>query len=569
MNNKKSFPLWAMLISLVLIAGVLFVVGPIISVEKKKEKKSEMQTYVEKMQPGWNLGNTFDATGDETSWGNPLTTKELIAEIAEQGYNSIRIPITWEHRMGDAPDYTVDPDFMRRIEEVVDWSLDEGLYVMINIHHDSSEWVRYMDTNHDEVLERFNALWTQIADHFKDHPSKLMFESINEPRFSEDWNKDEPGYFTMLGELNDSFHHIVRTSGGKNKKRPLVIPSITASASEARLEELYKTITSYNDPNLIATIHYYGFYPFSVNMAGATKFDEAAQKDIMDTFDRTYERFTKEGIPVIVGEFGLLGFDKFLGTIQHGEKLKYFDFVNDYAGQKGFTTMLWDNGQHFNRREFNWFDEDLYAVIKAGFKGRSSHAMSDLVYLKKGENVQDVSIPLEPNGNEFQNVNMNGKTLMKDQDYTIHENILTLKANFLGQWSDTAYGKQAELSINFTSGADWKLNMITYDVPELSEASGSSDELIIPVQFNGDELATMESLYEDGGNAGPADWTSFKEFGHSFVPSYETNEIKLTKAFFDEIKDGQVTLKFHFWSGEILEYIIEKDGTRVTTIKSS
>ncbi|WP_454191143.1 cellulase family glycosylhydrolase [Paenibacillus sp. Marseille-Q7038] len=568
MINKKSLPLWAMLISLVLMAGILFVVGSIISADKQKEKKSKMQTYVEKMQPGWNLGNTFDATGDETSWGNPLTTKELIAEIAEQGYNSIRIPITWEHRMGDAPDYTVDPDFMRRIEEVVDWSLDEGLYVMINIHHDSSEWVRYMDTNHDEVLERFNALWTQIADHFKDHPSKLMFESINEPRFSEDWNKDEPQYFTMLGELNDSFHHIVRTSGGENGKRPLVIPSITASASEARLEELYKTITSYNDPNLIATIHYYGFYPFSVNMAGATRFDGAAQKDIMDTFDRTYERFTKECIPVIVGEFGLLGFDKFLGTIQHGEKLKYFDFVNDYAGQKGFTTMLWDNGQHFNRREFNWFDEDLYAVIKAGFKGRSSHAMSDLVYLKKGENVQDVSIPLEPNGNEFQNVNMNGKTLMKDQDYTIHENILTLKANFLGQWSDTAYGKQAELNINFTSGADWKLNIITYDVPQLSETSGSSDELIIPVQFNGDQLATMESLYEDGRNAGPADWTSFKEFGHSFVPSYETNEIKLTKAFFDEISDGKVTLKFHFWSGENIEYIIEKDGTTVTAIKS-
>ncbi|WP_236570410.1 cellulase family glycosylhydrolase [Paenibacillus sp. An7] len=568
MNNKKSFPLWVMLISLVLIAGVLFVVGHLISAEKQKEKKSKMQTYVEKMQPGWNLGNTFDAAGDETSWGNPRTTKELIAEIAEQGYNSIRIPITWKHRMGDAPDYMVDPDFMRRIEEVVDWSLDEGLYVMINIHHDSSEWVRYMDTNHDEVLERFSTLWTQIADHFKDHPNKLMFESINEPRFSEDWNKDEPEYFTMLGELNDSFHHIVRTSGGKNEKRPLVIPSITTSASEFRLEELYKTITSYNDPNLIATIHYYGFYPFSVNMAGATRFDEDAKKDIIDTFDRTYERFTKEGIPVIVGEFGLLGFDKFLGTIQQGEKLKYFDFVNDYATQKGFTTMLWDNGQHFNRREFQWFDEDLYAVIQAGFKGRSSHATSDLVYLKKGENVQDVSIPLELNGNEFQNVNMNGKTLIKGQDYTIHENILTLKANFLGQWSDTAYGKQAELRIIFNSGADWKLNIITCDVPELSEASGSSDELIIPVQFNGDELATMESLYENGRNAGPADWTSFKEFGHSFIPSYETNEIKLTKAFFNEIKDGKVILKFHFWSGEMIEYIIEKEGTSVTTIKS-
>lgn len=183
--------------------------------EADDTRKSSIQRYVEAMQPGWNLGNTFDATGsDETSWGNPRVTRELIEQIAAQGYKSIRIPITWKQRMGDGPDYTIDPAFLDRIEEVVDWSLDAGLYVIINLHHDSWLWVSNMGTEHDEVLARFQAAWAQIANRFKNHSRKLLFESINEPRFSGSWGNDSPEYFKWLDELNTSFHKIVRESGG-------------------------------------------------------------------------------------------------------------------------------------------------------------------------------------------------------------------------------------------------------------------------------------------------------------------------------------------------------------------
>jgi len=160
----------------------LFLAADPVKAEGKGEV-SAMQTYVEAMQPGWNLGNTFDATGGETSWGNPSTTKEMIEQIAASGYKSIRIPITWKHRM--SADYTIEPAFLTRIQEVVDWSLDSGLYVMINLHHDTS-WIMKMETEHDVVMDRFNAAWVQISAYFKDYPNKLMFESINEPRFSED-----------------------------------------------------------------------------------------------------------------------------------------------------------------------------------------------------------------------------------------------------------------------------------------------------------------------------------------------------------------------------------------------
>ena len=104
-----------------------------------------MQAYVEAMQPGWNLGNTLDATPSETSWGNPLATQELIQQIAAQGFKSIRLPVTWDtgNRVGPAPDYTIDPAWLDRVQQVVDWSLDAGLHVMLNLHHDSG-WVRAM-----------------------------------------------------------------------------------------------------------------------------------------------------------------------------------------------------------------------------------------------------------------------------------------------------------------------------------------------------------------------------------------------------------------------------------------
>ncbi|NMO94601.1 cellulase family glycosylhydrolase [Paenibacillus lemnae] len=553
------------MVSLSALAVVLIVGALIVSswLSAQPTEELDIQAYVEDMQPGWNLGNTFDATGGETSWGNPATTRELIHHIAGQGFKSIRIPVTWDHRVGNAPDYLIDPVFLDRIEEVVDWSLDEGLYVMINLHHDSGEWIKHMESNHDEVMARYQALWTQISGHFKNHSSKLMFESINEPRFDEDWNRDQPQYFTMLEELNTSFHQIVRRSGGNNTMRPLVIPGITASASQARLDALYDNIKKLNDNKLIATIHYYGYYPFSVNL-GSTTFDDTVRRDVTETFDRTYKRFEADGIPVIVGEYGLLGFDKFLGTIQQGEKLKYFEFVNHYANEKRFTMMLWDNGQHLDRRGLKWADEDLYAVIKAGFKGRSANAETDNIFIRKDEKIQDSLINLHLNGSRFQSLNLDGAALKEGKDYALEGSMLTIKAELLQRVQQDSYGEQAVLTAKFSSGADWKFHIISYDPPELQQAPGSIEELLIPTEFNGDVLATMKAMYSDGRHAGPSDWTSYKEFGHCFVPLYETQKIKLTRAFLDELEEGTVQLKFHFWSGEIMEYLITKEGTSIT-----
>jgi aryl-phospho-beta-D-glucosidase BglC (GH1 family) len=150
---------------------------------------------------------------------------------------------------------------MRRIHEVVDWALEAGLYVVINMHHDSS-WVFNMKTDYDGALNRFKAAWEQISASFRDYPpDRLMFESINEPRFSDDWNEDAPEYFEMLCVLNTTFYEIVRGSGGNNATRLLLLPTLTCSASQKQVEELYNTITELNDKNVMAI-------PFIITVIG-------------------------------------------------------------------------------------------------------------------------------------------------------------------------------------------------------------------------------------------------------------------------------------------------------------
>ncbi|MMZ53314.1 Endoglucanase D precursor [compost metagenome] len=527
---------------------------------------SSMQSYVEAMQPGWNLGNSLDAVGaDETAWGNPRITQALIQQIAAQGYKSIRIPVTWDKHIGAAPNYTVESAYMNRVEEVVRWALDANLYVMINVHHDSWTWVSSMEPKHDEVLARYNALWTQIAPRFKDQPNKLMFESINEPRFSEGGTTDEAKMNQMLQELNISFHKIVRASGGKNATRPLVLPGLDTAPAQTKINELYNTITKLNDPNLIATVHYYGYWPFSVNIAGHTTFDKDTKNDIIQTFDNVYNTFVAKGIPVIVGEYGLLGFDKHTGVIEQGEKLKFFEFLTYYMKEKKITGILWDNGQHFNRTTYKWSDPELFNVIKASLKGRSSNADRDLIHLKKGTSAQDTKVTLNLNGNQLNTLSANSKQLKQGTDYTLSGDTLTFKASLLTSLTTSGkYGENAAITAKFNKGADWNFRVVVYDTPKLSAVEGTTQAFTIPTDFRGSQLATMEAVYTNGGNAGPQDWTPYKEFGNTFSPAYDANGIKLLPEFFNSVKDGEVTLKFHFWSGDVVTYKITKSGTRVT-----
>ena len=151
-------------------------------------------------------------------------------------------------------------------------------------------------------------------------------------------------------------------------------------------------------------------------------------------------------------------------------------------------------------------------------------------------------------------------------DFTVSGNTLTLTASALTRLvGDRAYGVNANIQARFSAGVPWRISIITYDPPVLSNATGQTGSFTIPTQFRGDQLATMEAKYADGGNAGPHDWTSFKEFDVTFAPDYRANTITLKPEFFAEVNDGQrVTLTFHFWSGATITYHVTKSGGSVT-----
>ncbi|GGX18245.1 cellulase family glycosylhydrolase [Streptomyces lomondensis] len=519
------------------------------------------------MQPSWNLGNTLDAIPDETSWGNPKATRELLKTIRAQGFRSVRIPVTWSAHQSTTAPYTVDAAYMKRVKEVVDGALAENLYVVVNVHHDSWQWIEKISTDHDNVLARFNALWTQISAAFRNEPRTLLFEGVNEPIFADATAAQKT---RLMEELNTSFHKVVRASGGGNKDRLLVLTTQVGTPSQDLMDDLHTTIRALRDSNLVATVHYYSWYPFSVNIAGGTRYDEAARNDADDAFARMHDTFVAKGIPVYVGEYGLLGWPdhNHPSRIERGEALKYYEHVGHLARVAGVTTALWDPGAwaYLNRETLKWTDPALFAWIKSSWTTRSGTTSFDKVYVAKSSRITAQSFTLNLNGTKFRGLWHGDTKLAEGRDYTVFEDRLTLTAPALTRLTgDRGYGVNATLQARFSKGLPWQIDVVTYDTPVLSNATGTAEKFAIPTKYQGDSLATMEATYADGTNAGPTSWTPYQEFNKAFSPDYANGAIILTTETLKSLRDGEpATLTFHFHSGAELKYKVTKSGDSVT-----
>ncbi|WDV56135.1 cellulase family glycosylhydrolase [Streptomyces coeruleorubidus] len=520
------------------------------------------------MQPSWNLGNTLDAIPDETSWGNPKATRELFKTIRAQGFRSVRIPVTWSAHQSTTAPYTVDDAYMSRVKQVVDWALAENLYVVLNVHHDSWQWIEKISTDHDNVLARYNALWTQISATFRNEPRTLLFESVNEPGFGDATAAQKT---QLMNELNTSFHKIVRASGGGNKDRLLVLTTQGGTPSQGLMDDLYTTIKALRDSNLVATMHYYSWYPFSVNIAGGTRYEEAAQNDLNDAFARMRDTFVAKNIPVYLGEYGLLGWPdhNHPSRVERGEALKYYEHLAHAARLAGVTTALWDPGTwaYLNRETLQWTDPALIAWIKSSWTTRSATASFDKVFVPKSEPITAKGLTLNLNGTKFRGL-WHGKTqLVEGRDYTLFDKTrLVLTPGALTRLTgDREYGVNATLQARFSRGLPWQIEVVTYDTPVLSSATGKTDAFTIPTQYRGDVLATMEARYGDGSNAGQTGWTPYQEFNKAFSPDYPNDTIILTPEFLKALRDGEpASLTFHFHSGAKVKYKVTKSGDSVT-----
>lgn len=359
------------------------------SMKKFDIPDNEALRFVSSLKAGWNLGNTFDAYDDgntslglklETYWCGAKTTPELFRALKKAGFNLVRIPVSWHNHLIDS-DYTVDPAWMARVKEVAQYAADEGLYFIINIHHDNQEKYFYPDSAHYEQTEKYlTAIWKQMAEAFADFDEHCILESMNEPRLvgsSFEWWLNESAEecrdaAECINSLNQLFVDLVRGSGGNNAARFLSVPGYCASPDGA-VSRLFEIPYDPAENRLIIEVHAYTPYDYALNKDNKDsrfdlKKDSKKKSEIAGFMNRLYDRFISLGIPVLIDEFGAL--QKNTGDLQ--DRVNFTAFYVASASARGITCCWWDNhvftgnGERFgiiDRKKIKWKYPDIALAI--------------------------------------------------------------------------------------------------------------------------------------------------------------------------------------------------------------
>ena len=364
-------------------------------ITQQQVPENEAMAFMRELKAGWNLGNTFDAydnTGKvkgvaiETYWCQAKTTRELIRAIHEAGYNLIRIPVSWHnHVTGD--EYTIDPAWMERVKEVATWVVEEGMYFIVNIHHDNQKNLLYPDSTHYEQSEKYvTAIWKQIAEAFMDFDEHCIFESMNEPRLvgtNYEWyfnatSKECKDAADCINRLNQKIVDVIRSSGGNNASRYICVPGYCGSP-DAATNALFKIPEDPADNKIIIEVHAYRPYDFALNVnSNDSRFDLEKDKrkrsDIDSFMNSLYRKYVKQGIPVIIDEFASL--DK--NNLQ--DRVNFTAYYVASASARGMTCCLWDNHAFtgngellgvINRNRLEWVFPDIaLAMTRNSLCGR-------------------------------------------------------------------------------------------------------------------------------------------------------------------------------------------------------
>ncbi|MGN0688770.1 MAG: glycoside hydrolase family 5 protein [Oscillospiraceae bacterium] len=318
--------------------------------------------FTAKINVGWNLGNTLDATGtglsSETAWGNPETTADMIQAVKDAGFNAIRLPVTWEGHMDES--YTIDPEWMARIKTVVDYAYDREMYIILNTHHE--EWCQPYPDHQEEIAAQLKACWTQIAEEFKGYDEHLIFEGMNEPRWKNtqwEWNGGSDEGRAVVNYLNNVFIDTVRATGGNNEYRFLMICPYAANCGEPALSAL-----EIKDPErTIVSVHAYIPYNFALADNGSAKWVESkpvSTQEIDTLADVLNRLFVSKGIAVIIGETGarlryydLKDDDGQSRTVANDEfRAAWAEYFFGTFKQMGIPAFWWDNGAFLSGEAF-------------------------------------------------------------------------------------------------------------------------------------------------------------------------------------------------------------------------
>lgn len=343
------------------------------------------------MGNGINLGNTLEACDNnvgiktntplsyETHWGQPKTTQAMIDGMKAAGFDTIRIPVAW---MTNAThlyegDYTIDADYMDRVEEVVRYARKAGMYVIINDHWDGG-WYGMFGSESAETralaMEAYKGMWQQIAERFRDYSDYLIFESANEElgtRFDENsalycsdsvvtyLNDDER--YALTNEINQTFVDVVRATGGNNATRFLLIAGYGTNIDQT-CDDRFQMPKDTVDSKLMVSVHYYDPWSYcgASSAASATKWGKVSDYEYMDQQLAKMTKFTEAGYGVVIGEYGALPCSDGLKD----NTLAYHTAFLDACTKYDLTNCLWDCSGLYKRVSQTFADDDILAMYQ-------------------------------------------------------------------------------------------------------------------------------------------------------------------------------------------------------------
>lgn len=343
------------------------------------------------MGNGINLGNTLEACDNnvgiktntplsyETHWGQPKTTQAIIDGMKAAGFDTIRIPVAW---MTNAThlyegDYTIDADYMDRVEEVVRYARKAGMYVIINDHWDGG-WYGMFGSESAETralaMEAYKGMWQQIAERFRDYSDYLIFESANEElggRFDENsplycsdsvvtyLNDDER--YALTNEINQTFVDVVRATGGNNATRFLLIAGYSTDINQT-CDDRFQMPKDTADSKLMVSVHYYDPWSYcgASSAVSATKWGKVSDYEYMDQQLAKMTKFTEAGYGVVIGEYGALPCSDGLKD----NTLAYHTAFLDACTKYNLTNCLWDCSGLYKRVSQTFADDDILAMYQ-------------------------------------------------------------------------------------------------------------------------------------------------------------------------------------------------------------
>ncbi|BFM21359.1 cellulase family glycosylhydrolase [Gilvimarinus japonicus] len=304
----------------------------------------------DEMGVGWNLGNTLDAIGGETAWGNPLTTQTLIDAVKAAGFDTIRVPVAWS-KFSDAQNFVIESSWMNRVEEVVNYALDADMYVIMNIHWDEG-WMQPTYAEQEYVNDRLATMWTQIANHFESYDDRLLFAGTNEVMVDGDYGTPTEEYYTVQNSFNQTFVDTVRATGGGNADRYLVVQAFNTNIDHG--VNFADIPTDTVSDRLLMEVHYYDPYNFTLNQNsnitqwGAIATDPnvtetwANESYVNAQFQRMKNNFVDQGVGVILGEYGVISRPNVQG---HEVYRNYWnEYITESAVEHDMVPVYWDNG---------------------------------------------------------------------------------------------------------------------------------------------------------------------------------------------------------------------------------